>query len=585
VGTIRRTGTILVMAGVFCGGGLTDARSALGQEQGAAGQARGQEGSTSGQGAVPEYAIGGVVVDTTTGRPVAHALVDLWIEARAGGGQPPPSRKVMTDDEGRFEIRGLTMMGRGGIQASKPGYHAAGQVRTGLGKSVGAFQELTIEPGAEVTVKLTPEATVAGRVVDESGEPIEGLPVHLTFEGALEGRRILEERPTEVETDEEGEFRFASLPSGRYYVSAGPSEEVASGKSEKGRTSLGYAVMFYGGGVEPATASPIDLNAGKHAEVDLRMGLQPLFRVSGSIRGGLAGQRLEAWVYNAANQRVLDSIQEKADGEFELAELPAGTYSIHVQSVDSGTQECTATVRRLNVTRDVSGLQFALTPCATISVNVHAEHTKTDTSKRSNLMDENGVVRSNLGYLSQVYLRPKDERGNFPSYYARPLKDDPGKAVVRGVEPGRYSLDLPMMRGVYIESMRSAMTDLLREDLVVAPGAAVAPIEVRVRDDAATLDGKVKLDPDVNAAAVIAIPEDMPNRAKTTIVTAGRFQFPPLAPGKYQVLAVDRLDDFAYAEPDVIGKYAAHSKEVTLRANEQTTVELVFVRVGQEEQQ
>jgi hypothetical protein len=200
-------------------------------------------------------------------------------------------------------------------------------------------------------------------------------------------------------------------------------------------------------------------------------------------------------------------------------------------------------------------------------------------------MDENGVVRSNLGYLSQVYLRPKDERGNFPSYYARPLKDDPGKAVVRGVEPGRYSLDLPMMRGVYIESMRSAMTDLLREDLVVAPGAAVAPIEVRVRDDAATLDGKVKLDPDVNAAAVIAIPEDMPNRAKTTIVTAGRFQFPPLAPGKYQVLAVDRLDDFAYAEPDVIGKYAAHSKEVTLRANEQTTVELVFVRVGQEEQQ
>jgi hypothetical protein len=450
---------------------------------------------------------------------------------------------------------------------------------------VGAFQELTIEPGAEVTVKLTPEATVAGRVVDESGEPIEGLPVHLTFEGALEGRRILEERPTEVETDEEGEFRFASLPSGRYYVSAGPSEEVASGKSEKGRTSLGYAVMFYGGGVEPATASPIDLNAGKHAEVDLRMGLQPLFRVSGSIRGGLAGQRLEAWVYNAANQRVLDSIQEKADGEFELAELPAGTYSIHVQSVDSGTQECTASVRRLNVTRDVSGLQLALTPCATISVNVHAEHTKTDTSKRSNLMDENGVVRSNLGYLSQVYLRPKDERGNFPSYYARPLKDDPGKAVVRGVEPGRYSLDLPMMRGVYIESMRSAMTDLLREDLVVAPGAAVAPIEVRVRDDAATLDGKVKLDPDVNAAAVIAIPEDMPNRAKTTIVTAGRFQFPPLAPGKYQVLAVDRLDDFAYAEPDVIGKYAAHSKEVTLRANEQTTVELVFVRVGQEEQQ
>jgi hypothetical protein len=48
------------------------------------------------------------------------------------------------------------------------------------------------------------------------------------------------------------------------------------------------------------------------------------------------------------------------------------------------------------------------------------------------------------------------------------------------------------------------------------------------------------------------------------------------------VLAVDRVDDFAYAEPDVIGKYAARAKEVTLRANEQTTVELEFTRVGQE---
>jgi hypothetical protein len=99
------------------------------------------------------------------------------------------------------------------------------------------------------------------------------------------------------------------------------------------------------------------------------------------------------------------------------------------------------------------------------------------------------------------------------------------------------------------------------------------------------LDGKVKLDPGVTAAAVIAIPEDMPNRAKTAIVTLGRFQFPPLAPGKYQVLAVDRLDDFAYAEPDVMGRYGSHAKEVTLRPNDRATVELEFVRVGREEQQ
>jgi hypothetical protein len=108
---------------------------------------------------------------------------------------------------------------------------------------------------------------------------------------------------------------------------------------------------------------------------------------------------------------------------------------------------------------------------------------------------------------------------------------------------------------------------------------------VRLRDDAATLDGKVSLDPDVKAAAVVAVPEGTPRRATTAMVNSGKFQFPPLAPGRYELFAVDQLDDFAYSEQDVIGKYLAHAKEVTLRPNERTTVELEFVRVGREGQQ
>jgi hypothetical protein len=185
----------------------------------------------------------------------------------------------------------------------------------------------------------------------------------------------------------------------------------------------------------------------------------------------------------------------------------------------------------------------------------------------------------------QAALRPNDERGMTPTYHGVPEKDDPDKAIVHGVEPGRYILEVPLMRRVYVESMQSGMTDLLREDLVVAPGAAVAQVEVRLRDDAGMLDGKVKLDPDVKAAAVIAISEETPRRARTTMVVSGQFQFPPLAPGRYQLFAVDHLDDFAYAEQDVIGKYLGHAKEVTLRANERTTVELELVRMAREGQQ
>ena len=45
-------------------------------------------------------------------------------------------------------------------------------------------------------------------------------------------------------------------------------------------------------------------------------------------------------------------------------------------------------------------------------------------------------------------------------------------------------------------------------------------------------------------------------------------------------VAVDRVDDFAYAERDVMGRYLAQAKEVNLRANEKATADLELVHVG-----
>ena len=133
-------------------------------------------------------------MDSVAGRGVGHALVvlSMYGDPKTRGGEQP-MRRVMADEEGRFEFRGLTATGRAGIQAAKAGYEAATDVRTGLSRSFGGFQEMNVEPGVNVTVTLVPEATIAGRVVDESGEPIERMPIHLTFEGAVNGRRWLQD--------------------------------------------------------------------------------------------------------------------------------------------------------------------------------------------------------------------------------------------------------------------------------------------------------------------------------------------------------------------------------------------------------
>src|ERR1700684_4369255 len=96
------------------------------------GAARGsqeQAGKASEQGAVQEFSIGGGVVDSVAGRGGWHARVVLtmYADPKTRGGEQP-MRRVMADEEGRFEFRGLTSTGRAGIQAAEAGEEAATDV-------------------------------------------------------------------------------------------------------------------------------------------------------------------------------------------------------------------------------------------------------------------------------------------------------------------------------------------------------------------------------------------------------------------------------------------------------------------------
>ena len=127
----------------------------------------------------------------------------------------------------------------------------------------------------------------------------------------------------------------------------------------------------------------LTLTAGKHADLDLRMELQPLFKVRGFTIGGVPGNPPKIWIFNAANQRIGDLAPSNPEREFLIAELPRGSYTIHASNGERDANECVAASRRLNLTKDVSGFQLALAPCATITVNVHAEHTKPETNKKT----------------------------------------------------------------------------------------------------------------------------------------------------------------------------------------------------------
>jgi len=142
-----------------------------------------------------------------------------------------------------------------------------------------------------------------------------------------------------------------------------------------------------------------------------------------------------------------------------------------------------------------------------------------------------------------------------------------------------------------VQSARSGSLNLLEQNLTVAPGSSVDPIEVVLRDDFASLEGSVTFDAENDSATVIAIPEGgqpqmfgvyhpRPSPGIDAWHAAAVFAT-QLAPGNYKILAVDRPDDFEYGNPEVLRKYLSKAREISLVANQHAKIELEVVHIGE----
>src|SRR5687768_11509480 len=158
----------------------------------------------------------GQVIASGTGTPVRRAQVRaMSMEGRGGG-------VTSTDNEGRYEIKDLPA-GRYNITASKGGFSPGsfGQRRPGEpGTPIDLSDGQTAE---KVNFVLARGGVIAGRIVDDGGEPVSGTMVAAMRYQFVQGTRRLVPANGEGSTDrtdDQGSFRLFGLPPGDYYVSA-----------------------------------------------------------------------------------------------------------------------------------------------------------------------------------------------------------------------------------------------------------------------------------------------------------------------------------------------------------------------------
>lgn len=316
-------------------------------------------------------AITGVVLDASTGAPIADAVVYLGPPNQKTG-QP---RRVLTDDKGRFVFQQLGPLPDGySLGASKSGYLPGnfGQA----GGTTGSRIPLTDgEWFGNAKIVLVRPASLSGTVMDESGDPVVGAYVRVLTQVTVAGVAHVARGPV-AKTDDRGAYRIAGLTPGKYVVNVpvvqvGVSPSAAAGSlsvmgtppeptleidaatrvvlgryplprpSSDGRLRV-YAPTFYPGVMTLRDAQPIDLASGEGREgVDLRLEPVSAVRVSGTVTGpgdAIAGLRLRLLADGA---ETLGDGSETAttavagDGTFTFANVPAGQYSILARWVAS----------------------------------------------------------------------------------------------------------------------------------------------------------------------------------------------------------------------------------------------------------
>jgi hypothetical protein len=513
----------------------------------------------------------GVVVNSLTGKPLPRVLVQL------------SSHALLTGPEGEFSFDGLSP-GRIYVSLTKPGYFGPGSLARG--RTADAMVDVGPESG-KVVLKMTPEAVIFGRVTGQDEEPLEGAAVQVLARTSVDGRQTLTQTRGGVQTDEDGNFRIASLAPGRYYLvvkAGGVARRILGAQTPK--SSEAYpAAVYYPGTTDLVAANPIDLAPGQKMEAHFSLTLTPAFRLAGKVvASGEWKQVHSPLVIDSMEQPLFGALRfDAATGSFEFPAIPAGIYTVRLSGSDV-QDRYRSYDQKITVSKSRNDVALLLQPGVDISVVTRTEFNKPRPSgncvwnrpggqeQRSDCSD---YPAAGLELVSIDSLRTQ-----VSSEY-RPM-EDPSRFALHGVAPGKYMIRARSTMGGYVQSLRSGNVDLLREVLTVPESGSVAPIEVVLRDDSGGLKVRVHAEKPGQTASIVVLIDGaiFPIQQPLTGNTNSDVYFGFLPPGNYKVLAFDTLDGVDYGNPEVLAQYASKMGSVTVAPNGNASVAVDLIHVG-----
>jgi len=444
------------------------------------------------------------------------------------------------------------------------------------------------DPGALLTLRarqevkdllfrLIPSAVIAGRVINDDGDPLPWVQVSALRETYAGGKKTLFSETT-VPTNDLGEYRLFGLPPGRYFIRADykPNERI-TGRGEREWQDdvepLGYVPMYYPSGTEPARASPLTVKAGEEIpalEVLLRR--VEVFTVRGRIYSTasrrsnpnfnvfLSPRDEEAWF--SLPER--DAIMDEKDSTFTFRDVLPGSYVLGAFWLDEGkTYQAYQSIDVGNA--DVEGV--ALTVAPGMSLNGRVTWDGQPTLERNRMT---------------VYLRGADGVHGFGG---RANVTPPWTFVLNDVYELTYRIGIAgLCNDCYLKALRYGSSTSPDDTFTPARGSNAA-LELTISSKGAQVRGSVTDADNLPAVGVwvILVPDEAHRGSKRLYKSVstdqyGRFELHGIVPGDYKLFSWEEVESGSWEDPEFLKDFEKQGEKISLQEGEQKTVNVTAIR-------
>jgi protocatechuate 3,4-dioxygenase beta subunit len=527
------------------------------------------------------------------------------------------SRTVQTGADGTFTINNVAP-GRYRLYATRSnGYVPAeyGQrspTGTGVPFTVSSETNMT-----GVSLVMTSTATINGRVLDEGGEPSGYAHVQALKATYRHGRRTLTVVQL-VQADDRGVYRLFWLPPGEYYVAAKPLDLRRSSEmmripppsrfgtyEQQMRPTVTaisstrvlnngeiaeaqYVPIYHPGTREERMATPVSVMAGQNIQgldIDVSGSLVPTRRLRGRAINGLTGQPVARGnlqiIPRDAPAILLIPSSTISNGTFEIGgALPGSNYLVAEGDGLSGLLTFDA------ADSDVENVTLTMWPAVQIAGQVRSSDPPSngnDSSVRSIAVN----LRRSPSINGLPELSPFMRRVDAPSGGTALIGTSvttstadlsnvtsrDGTFTLYGLGPGDYAVDLTLPANAYVESIQFGSRDVLRNGLRLDGIPTQARLDIVIGTRGGTMSGTVgdARNAPVAHAIVVAVPDNNRERIdlfKTATTDAsGRFEIRGLAPGDYEFLAFEQLEQGAWQSAEAMRGEEGRGRRVRITEN------------------